>query len=67
MNPCYHASPESKCICPAKSFDTQAEAVQYAREAAATFHVGYRVWQLFRGRIRCVATVKGEPVDVQRA
>jgi len=57
MQPRYHASPESCCQCPARWFDHQADAVQFARKAAQTFRVGYRVWLLVRGRAQCVATV----------
>lgn len=57
----YHASPLMRCQCPAKTFTSQAAALEYAKTAARTFGIGYRVWQLNRGRIRSVATANPGP------
>jgi hypothetical protein len=52
----YHASPASQCYAPAKWFTTAGEALDYARNAAATFHVGYSAWEIIAGRPRRLAT-----------
>jgi hypothetical protein len=54
MNRPYHATPGSRCQLPSKSFEHEAEVLDYAREAAETFHHPYAVWWIWHGRVRLV-------------
>jgi hypothetical protein len=55
------ATPAFRCHCPARSFPGPAEALEYARDAAAAHRVGYAVWRVREGRMRRLQTV--EPAD----
>ena len=52
----YHASPASMTYAPGKWFTTALEALRYAREASATFRVGYVAWEIQAGRPKRLAT-----------
>ncbi len=52
----YHASPLMLCYAPAKWFTTAADALEYARNTAKTFRIGYSVWEIQSGRPRRLKT-----------
>jgi hypothetical protein len=47
----YRAAPDFKCHAPSRAFRRLLEALQYARDAADAFGVGYAVWHVAGGRL----------------
>ncbi len=52
----YHVSPAMQCAAPAKWFTTAADALDYARDAAAMFRIAYTAWEIQAGRPRRLKT-----------
>jgi hypothetical protein len=48
----FHAVPAFRCHCPAKTFRSSRQALQYAQKAADTFKVEYAVWRVRKGTMR---------------
>lgn len=48
----FHAVPAMRCHCPAKHFQSERQALEYARKAADAFRVGYAVWRVRKGTLR---------------
>ena len=55
MQPTYRAAPAHLCYCPANTFVSPLEACLYARAAADAYRVGYQVYEVLAGRLKCVA------------
>jgi hypothetical protein len=53
----YLATPAFRCHAPAKGFRDAQDALQYARRAADAFRVGYAVWDVSQGRLRCLERI----------
>ncbi len=58
MRPTYRAAPTMSCFAPAKSFALPLEACQFARQAADAFRVGYQVYEVLAGRLKCLGTFR---------
>jgi hypothetical protein len=52
--PVRYSTPGTRCNLPSKSFGQEQDALDYAREAAATFRHPYAVWWIWQGRVRLV-------------
>ena len=48
----FHAFSAMRCHCPAKTFGSERQAMEYARKAADTFRVAYAVWRVRKGTLR---------------
>ncbi len=55
MQPNYHAAPAGRCFAPAKWFTDERKALEFARDAADAFRVGYTVWRVQAGRPKRLA------------
>jgi hypothetical protein len=61
----FHAVPAMRCHCPAKHFRNVRQALEYARQAADTFRVGYAVWRVRKGTLRLLKRYPPAHVQVR--
>ena len=61
----FHAVPAMRCHCPAKHFQSERQALEYARKAADTFRVAYAVWRVQRGTLRLLRRFPPAHVQVR--
>ena len=55
MRTTYYAAPAGRCFAPAKWFADEQKALEFARDAADAFRVGYTIWRVLAGRPSRVA------------
>ena len=61
MQPTYYAAPIGRCFGPAKWIADEQKALEFARNAADAFRVGYTVWRVLAGRPKRVAAYSPNP------
>ena len=62
MQPVYRVAPTMLCYAPAKAFPDAVAALEYARDAADGFRVGYVVYRVLAGRLLRLAAYEPQPV-----
>jgi hypothetical protein len=61
----FHAVPAMRCHCPAKHFQSERQALTYARKAADAFRVSYAVWRVRKGTLRLLKRFPPAHVQVR--
>jgi hypothetical protein len=57
----YRVAPVMRCFAPSKAFADAVAALEYARQAADGFRVGYAVWRVLAGRLTHLETFRPAP------
>jgi hypothetical protein len=57
----YRAAPLMLCRAPAKTFENEQNALDFARQSADDFRIGYSVYRVLAGRLKHLRTFRPAP------